>query len=122
MSGRGSLAQSLSFPAHSNPLCDAFAFCPCLLWSMSCSDPELARPRSQRSEDEKTVRDEQFDQAYATKKDGEDGVCSEGDGQTREQAVDSTTDDDGFPEGGLKAWSVVFGVSVQSVIAPLALI
>jgi hypothetical protein len=71
-------------------------------------DPE--RPSSSQSEDEKTVHGIQLENTQLGKKVEEDGIRSGGDAQPLEQAVVSQVDEDDFPEGGRRAWLVVFGV------------
>lgn len=79
---------------------------------MSSTDPEDPH-RSGRSDDEKTVRDEQMDHHdFGHKKDTESGAYVDGDDQTREQVVEVGADDEEFPEGGTKAWLIVFGAAL----------
>ena len=75
----------------------------------------------ERADDEKTVRDEQpleQDLDHTKQKDLEAGkppssVVPVSDHGHEETAV--APQDDGFPDGGLKAWSVVAGVRVLDV-------
>ena len=78
---------------------------------MSYHEGDLQRPRSQGSDDEKTVRGVDIEHACPEKKEDTSAIDSKDEVQTREDAVDPRSDDDGFPEGGLKAWMVVLGVS-----------
>lgn len=76
-----------------------------------------------RSDDEeKTIQgDEREEGACVKRKDEEDGApCEdrEDEVRTREEVVDERLDEDVFPDGGLRAWSVVFGVSASVDIQP----
>ncbi|GJE90694.1 MFS general substrate transporter [Phanerochaete sordida] len=80
---------------------------------MSGLEESLPRPLSVHSDDEKTVRGEPVDDALRRKKDEEDGVNSEEQVETHEEAVASSVDpNSGFPEGGSKAWLIVFGAAL----------
>lgn len=84
---------------------------------MSCPGAELPRPYSLRSDDEKTVCGEHVDHAYSREKDAEAGARPEdANVQTREQAVESTAEVDEFPDGGFKAWLIIFGVRVSHIV------
>lgn len=72
---------------------------------MAPSAEELDRPSS-RSDDEKTVRDVQLDNTFSGKK-IEDGIVTDGEVCLRAE--------DDFPDGGLRAWLVVLGVSAVVV-------
>lgn len=87
---------------------------------MLCIDSELPGPLPERGDDEKTVQGEQLEPAYGQKKCEEDGVCSDGEVQMREDVVGSSADDE-FPDGGFRAWLVVLGVSTLCLVLRLCL-
>ena len=72
-------------------------------------DPQLAS--AERADDEKTIRDEQPGQEFSEKKDMEAAKPSSSIGPASvHEETDVDLEDDDFPDGGLKAWSVVAGV------------
>ncbi|KAF7793205.1 hypothetical protein EIP86_004314 [Pleurotus ostreatoroseus] len=73
-------------------------------------DPQLAS--AERADDEKTIRDEQPGQEFSEKKDMEAAKPSSSIGPASvHEETDVDLEDDDFPDGGLKAWSVVAGSS-----------
>lgn len=64
-----------------------------------------------RPDDEKTIRAET---SFSDKKDLEAAKARSECGSVKEQDAGQDTEfvEDEYPEGGLKAWTVVFGVSV----------
>ncbi len=70
-----------------------------------------------RTDDEKTIREEHPDHGFSEKKDIEAGKANSTLGSESVNVpsaeAEAVFSDDDVPDGGLRAWSVVIGVSVM---------